>query len=164
MAEDTTEMQVMDTSSDPITGTPEQNMQETGMPSPTMQRDEMPKFETLGQERQTEILNMFPEMEKQALLSLMQTGMSFEDAMEEINRMFQNPPPQLRQDEMDMLRDIKNMPFSTDEKDPQTGMPIRKFDFMNKSGALGAFGGEIPMRPAEDVQEMMRRRNKQRNM
>ena len=84
---------------------------------------------------------MFPEMEKQALLTLMQTGMSFEDAMEEINRMFQNPPPQLRQDEMDMLRDVKNMPFSTDEdarmlqdaKDPQTGMPIRKFDFMNKS-------------------------------
>ena len=31
-------------------------------------------------------------------------------------------------------------------------------------GALGALGGEIPMRPAEDVKEMMRTRNKQRNM
>ena len=99
MAEDTTEMQIMDTSSDPITGTPEQGTQQTGMPSPTMQRDEMPRFETLGPERQLELLNLFPNMERNAILGLMESGMSFEDALEQMNRMMQNPPPEIRQDE-----------------------------------------------------------------
>jgi hypothetical protein len=50
-----------------------------------------------------------------------------------------------------------------DAKDPQTGMPIRKFDFMNKSGALGAFGGEMPMQRGmtpEMREEMIRNRNR----
>ena len=151
----------------------ENKMSETSPQSMQPMEDTMPRFDTLSADRQMEILNLFPDMERNQIMALMETGLTFEDALEEINRMFQNPPPQLRQDEMDMIRDAKNMPFSTDEdarmlqdaKDPQTGMPIRKFDFMNKSGALGAFGGEMPKRtPTEDVQEMMRRRNKQRNM
>ena len=150
----------------------ENKMSETSPQSMQPMEDTMPRFDTLSADRQMEILNLFPDMERNQIMALMETGLTFEDALEEMNRMFQNPPPQLRQDEMDMIRDAKNMPFSTDEdarmlqdaKDPQTGMPIRKFDFTNKSGALGAFGGEMPMRPTEDVQEMMRRRNKQRNM
>ena len=165
MAEDTTEMQVMDTSSDPITGTPEQGTQQTDIPSPTMQRDEMPRFETLGQERQLELLNLFPDMEKNAILGLMESGMSFEDALEQMNRMMQNPPPELRQGEMDMMKRLQDVGMSM-AKDPQTGMPLRKFDFMNKSGALGALGGGMPMQRGmtpEMRQEMMMDR-KRKNM
>ena len=187
MAEDTTDMQVMDTSSDPITGTPEQGTQQTGMPSPTMQRDEMPRFETLGPERQLELLNLFPNMERNAILGLMESGMSFEDALEQMNRMMQNPPPELRQDEMDMMKRLQDVGMSMAKgntsgstsdaefkayqdavnmmtKDPQTGMPIRKFDFMNKSGALGAFGGEIPMRQSPEMREGMMMDRKRKNM
>ena len=115
--------------------------------------EQMPSFKNLSSEEQMTIMNMIPELEKNKLMALMETGLSFEDALEDVMRQFQNPPPQLRQDEMNMLRDLSNMPMSDadarmlqDAKDPQTGMPIRKFDFMNKSGALGAFGGEVPMR------------------
>ena len=115
--------------------------------------EQMPSFKNVSSEEQMTIMNMIPELEKNKLMALMETGLSFEDALEDVMRQFQNPPPQLRQDEMNMLRDLSNMPMSDadarmlqDAKDPQTGMPIRKFDFMNKSGALGAFGGEVPMR------------------
>ena len=164
------EMQVMDTSSDPITGTPEQN------PQP-MSDDTMPRFDTLGQDRQLQLLNLFPNMERNAILGLMESGMSFEDAIEQIGRMFQNPPPELRKNEMDMMKRFENVGMNMlggamsdkdaqvlrDAKDPQTGMPIRKFDFMNKSGALGAFGGEMPMQRGmtpEMREEMIRNRNR----
>ena len=148
MAEDTMEME---------------GKQQTDMPSPTMQRDEMPRFETLGADRQMELLNLFPDMERNQIMALMETGLTFEDALDEINRMFQNPPPELRQDEMDMMNRLRNLGMdiargntsgSTSDaefrayqdavnmmKGPQTGMPLR-----NMAGALGAFGGEMPMR------------------
>ena len=54
--------------------------------------------------------------------------------------MMQNPPPELRQDEMDMLKRLRNVGMSM-AKDPQTGMPLN-----NMSGALGALGDAMPMR------------------
>ena len=97
MAEDTMEME---------------GKQQTDMPSPTMQRDEMPRFETLGADRQMELLNLFPDMERNQIMALMETGLTFEDALDEINRMFQNPPPELRQDEMDMMKRLEDVGMS----------------------------------------------------
>ena len=159
------EMQVMDTSSDPITGTPEQN------PQP-MSDDTMPRFDTLGQDRQLELLNLFPNMERNAILGLMESGMSFEDAIEQIGRMFQNPPPELRKNEMDMMKRLENVGMNMlggamsdkdaqvlrDAKDAQTGMPLS-----DRAGALGAFGGGMPMQRGmtpEMREEMIRNRNR----
>ena len=89
--------------------------------------EQMPSFKNLSSEEQMTIMNMIPELEKNKLMALMETGLSFEDALEDVMRQFQNPPPQLRQDEMNMLRDLSNMPMSDadarmlqDAKDPHT--------------------------------------------
>ena len=119
-----------------MSATPQQDMQ----PMDMMQNAEMPRFDTLSADRQMELLNLFPDMERNQIMALMETGLTFEDALDEVGRMFQNPPPELRQDEMDMLKRLRNVGMSM-AKDPQTGMPLR-----NMAGALGAFGGEMPMR------------------
>ena len=119
-----------------MSATPQQDMQ----PMDMMQNAEMPRFDTLSADRQMELLNLFPDMERNQIMALMETGLTFEDALDEVGRMFQNPPPELRQDEMDMLKRLRNVGMSM-AKDPQTGMPLN-----NMSGALGALGGEMPMR------------------
>ena len=119
-----------------MSATPQQDMQ----PMDMMQNAEMPRFDTLSADRQMELLNLFPDMERNQIMALMETGLTFEDALDEVGRMFQNPPPELRQDEMDMLKRLRNVGMSM-AKDPQTGMPLN-----NMSGALGALGDAMPMR------------------
>lgn len=142
-----------------MSATPQQDMQ----PMDMMQNAEMPRFDTLSADRQMELLNLFPDMERNQIMALMETGLTFEDALDEVGRMFQNPPPELRQDEMDMMNRLRNLGMdiargntsgSTSDaefrayqdavnmmKGPQTGMPLN-----NMSGALGALGDAMPMR------------------
>ena len=118
----------------------ENKMSETSPQSMQPMEDTMPRFDTLSADRQMELLNLFPDMERNQIMALMETGLTFEDALDEVGRMFQNPPPELRQDEMDMLKRLRNVGMSM-AKDPQTGMPLN-----NMSGALGALGDAMPMR------------------
>ena len=141
----------------------ENKMSETSPQSMQPMEDTMPRFDTLSADRQMELLNLFPDMERNQIMALMETGLTFEDALDEVGRMFQNPPPELRQDEMDMMNRLRNLGMdiargntsgSTSDaefrayqdavnmmKGPQTGMPLN-----NMSGALGALGDAMPMR------------------